>query len=359
MARRKIIPIFIPQAGCKNKCIFCNQKGITGVNKIPNKDELLALMPQGGCDYELAYYGGSFTALPIKTMVAYLDFAQKMREEGRIGKIRLSTHPSSLNDEKIAILKDYGVNSVELGIQSMDDEVLIKAGRGHTKREILYSMFLVKNNGFDLGVQLMTGLPYETPKKIFSGIEEILPYAPNMVRIYPLLVLQDTPLALEYVAGKYKPMSLNAAVSLVRDMYAVFSYYKIPVIRMGLQPTVDLNIHSDLLLDGPFHPSFGHLVKSALKLKQIEMVLRDAPDGVRIITAKKDLPQVYGLNGENISKIAEHHHIAVSGTGDLQGTVSLAPFDKSKRSEIIASLGESEFLKKYLNENEFWSKQCI
>lgn len=358
MAKRKIMPVFIPQAGCRNQCLFCNQKGITGVRHIPDENELEGLVPQGGADYELAYYGGSFTSLPFEAMEAYLRFGANLREQGRIGEIRVSTHPSSVNEKTIALLKSYGVNSVELGVQSLDDQVLTRAGRDHGKSEVLYSMFLVKNNGFKLGVQLMTGLPLDTREKVFKGIEEILPFAPSMVRIYPLLVLEDTPLAQEYRRGEYKPMELADAVSLVRDMYAVFSYYRIPVIRMGLQPTEDLQAGSDLLLAGPFHPAFGHLVKSALKLKQVEMILRDAPYKVKLMVAKSELPLLYGENGENMALLGGTRDIAVSGKGTVPGAVSLLIGNKGEE-KVESTLSEEEFLKEYLNENEFWSKTCI
>lgn len=358
MAKRKLIPIFIPQAGCSNQCVFCNQKGITGVSHVPDEKELWRLVPQGGPDYELAYYGGSFTSLPFEVIEDYLRFGATLRDQGRIGEIRISTHPSSVNEKTIALLKAYGVNSVELGVQSLDDEVLNRAGRDHGKSEVLYSMFLIKNNGFKLGVQLMTGLPLDTGEKVFKGIEEILPFAPSMVRIYPLLVLENTPLAQEYRRGDYQPMDLSAAVSLVRDMYAVFSYYDIPVIRMGLQPTEDLQIGSELLLAGPFHPAFGHLVKSALKLKQVEMILRDAPTKVKLMVPKAELPLLYGENGENMALLGCNRDIKVSGKGTVPGSVSLLT-DQKGEERVVSVLSQGEFLKTYLNENEFWSKTCI
>ena len=358
MAKRKIIPIFIPQAGCRNQCIFCNQKGITGVNHIPCEDELDALMPLGGSDYELAYYGGSFTSLPFETMEAYLKFAVKMRQQGRIGSIRVSTHPSTVNEKTIGLLKFYGVNTIELGVQSLDDEVLARAGRDHGKSEVLYSMFLVKNNGFNLGVQLMTGLPLDTEYKVFKGIKEIIPFAPSMVRIYPLLVLAGTPLAAEYRQGTYSPMSLDDAIQLVRDMYAVFSYYQIPVIRMGLQPTEDLRTESDLLLAGPFHPSFGHLVKSALWLKQAEMVLRDAPNEVKLVVAKDDMPLLFGENGANMKLLSQERRIKVSGKGNKRGSIQVYTGIKGQE-KLYKTLTCGDFLRSYLNENNFWSETCI
>lgn len=359
MAKRKLIPIFIPQAGCKNQCVFCNQKGITGINKLPQEEDLASLMPSGGEDYELAYYGGSFTSLPLAAMEVYLKFAAKMRDLGRVGQIRVSTHPSSVNESTIGLLKKYGVNTIELGVQSLDDEVLRQAGRNHGKSEVLYSMFLIKNNGFNLGVQLMIGLPLDTPEKVFQGIAEIIPYAPSMVRIYPLLVLADTPLAAEYHRGDYRPLSLSAAVNLTRDMFAVFSYYGIPVIRMGLQPTTDLNSNSELLVAGPFHPGFGHLVKSALKFKQAEMVLRDAPATVELVVPRNELPLLFGEKGKNMLGLRQNRRIKVSGKGLEPGSITVLTPGDSDSKRCIATLSEFDFLDRYLNENNFWSKTCI
>lgn len=350
MAKKKIIPIFVPQGGCHQQCIFCNQRGITGVDKIPDVASLKAEMPQGGIDYEMAFYGGTFTALPKPILLSYLEFAKEMYDAGRIGSLRISTHPGALDDEIMVLLKSYGVTTIELGIQSMDDDVLKAAGRGHTKRDNQYAMFLVKNNGFSLGVQLMTGLPQDSPLKIFKGISEILPYSPSMVRIYPLLVLEDTPLAAKYRGGAYQPMSLHDAVALVTDMYAFFRYYEIPVIRMGLQPTDDLNCESDLLLDGPFHPAFGHLVRSLLMRHRLDAMLEKVKGDVTILCPKDEVALVYGEHGEHMKELQMLRRIRVRGILQEKNMLALAPYEKTQSDEVFLIQREQEFLSQYLSE---------
>ena len=350
MPKKKIIPVFVPQGGCENHCVFCNQRGITGVEEIPGDKDLDALMPPGGSDYELAFYGGTFTALPQAVMISYLEFAEKMYKAGRIGSLRISTHPKALDEEMMPLLKHYGVTTIELGIQSMDDEVLAEAGRGHTAEDNRYAMFLVKNNGFSLGVQLMTGLPFDTSLKVFKGLYELLPYSPSMVRIYPLLVLQDTPLAISYQKGEYLPMSLEEAVALVTDMYAFFRYYRIPVIRMGLQPTEELNCGTGLLLAGPFHPAFGHLVKSLLKRKQVEPMLKAVTGDVTVMCHEKDLPLLYGEHREHFIALNQQRRLRISGTLKDRDVLALAPYEQERQGEILSVLTEQEFLTHYLSE---------
>lgn len=349
MAKRNLIPIFIPQGGCRDHCIFCNQRGITGCAEIPSEHQLNAMIPVDTDEtWELACYGGTFTALSEKIMLRYLKFALSLLQVKRIGSIRISTHPSYINDFIAERLRNYGVTTVELGVQSMDDSVLEKAGRSHGKVEILNSIRLLKRYGFSVGVQLMTGLPGDSREKILRGIQELLPLRPDMVRIYPLLVLEGTPLAEMWRNGEYQPQPLEEAVSLAADMYAIFRANDIPVIRMGLQTTEELNLQSDFLLAGPFHPSFGHLVRSHLKRKQMEMLLEGHEGDARFLSCRADLPLLFGEKGSTLAYFSKHRGCAVSGVAMARGAVALSPFPKRQRNIILKTLSEQDFLSLYL-----------
>lgn len=327
---------------------------------MPSEYDLWDMIPKKTDEtWELAYYGGTFTSLPRSVMLRYLEFGQKLRREGRIGSIRISTHPAYLDQEKISLLRRYGVSTVELGVQSMDDFVLEKAGRDHGKGEIIHSITLLKDAGFTVGIQLMTGLPGQTPNSIFQGIRELLPIRPDMVRIYPLLVLEGTPLAEMWRHGIYEPQTLVDAVSLVGDMFAVFCHYGIPVIRMGLQPTEELNFDSNFLLDGPFHPSFGYLVKSYLKRKQMEMLLERHKGDVRFLASRNDLPLLFGDKRSNLMFFEQERRCAVSEAMLSRGDIALAPFDKRERSNVLSILREKEFFALYLERLPYWSELCI
>ena len=196
MTKNKILPVFIPHGGCRHHCIFCDQYRITAGDHLPEAEELESLIPPDlDADTELAFYGGSFTALPEPVRKAYLDFVRRKKEEGVISGIRLSTHPAYIDEDRAAELENYGVDTVELGIQSTDDEVLRRAGRGHGSKEIFTAAEILAASPMRWGVQLMVGLPGDDEEKDLRSVAQLLPYRPDMARIYPTLVLEGTPLA--------------------------------------------------------------------------------------------------------------------------------------------------------------------
>ena len=204
----------------------------------------------------------------------------------------------------------------------------------------------------------MVGLPGDSEEKDLRSVGELLSYHPDMARIYPVLVLRGTELADLTFQNEYEPLSLGDAVRISGRMFALFSYVSVPVIRMGLQPTDEISFGSDTLIGGPFHPSFGYLVKSDLKRKQMEMLLREYPHvDCRILAPKKELPLVFGDHSENMSLLKQGRNLAVSEAELPLGTVALAPYDKKKKQEILAVLTWQDFLENYTKQDR--SIYCI
>lgn len=263
-----IIPIFIPFLGCPHDCAFCNQVKITNYKDNMNKEntirqinQYLSYFPKNENLKEIAFFGGSFTGLDEKVMISYLEIALNYKKKGIIDRIRLSTRPDYINNSILDILKKYEVDVIELGIQSLDNEILNANERGHSKEDSIMASKLIKDYGFKLGHQIMPGLYKDSfDKAIQTGLESIK-MNPDMVRIYPTLVIKDTKLEKLYKECLYKPLSLDEAIEISSRLYMIYSYKKIPVIRIGLQPTENINEKKDVVA-GPFHPSIRQLVET-------------------------------------------------------------------------------------------------
>ena len=293
-----IIPFFIPHAGCPHQCVFCNQTNITGqggpaaAGTVPGKIDRYLETRRPGEPVHLAFYGGSFTALSADAQEAYLEAVRPFIESGRVGDIRLSTRPDCISSKVLALLARYHVNTVELGVQSMDDRVLTLAGRGHTARDTVDSVALLREHPFAVGLQLMPGLPGDSAGIFQATVDTVIGLKPDFVRLYPALVIEGTPLERLYLAGTYDPLSLDAAVSICREAYTKFERSGISVVRMGLQPTEELE-RPGTILAGPYHPAFGQLVESSIFLDSMRAALREVSERGR--TA------VFGVNPRDIS----------------------------------------------------------
>lgn len=267
MGRKKqlIIPLFVPFGGCPNQCVFCDQKGITGETGLPTPAEAALTVEsylstwKGKGTREIAFYGGSFTALPDKVQLGYLEAAFRYVRDGRVDSIRVSTRPDCVTGAIIERLRKYGVATVELGAQSMSDEVLRLSGRGHTKEATIEAVRLLKGAHLKAGLQFMPGLPGDTKESVLKTTVEIIRLCPDFVRVYPTLVLKDTPLYRMYLAGSYTPWTLEDMTDVCRKASSLLEEAGVPVIRMGLQPTKELE---DNLVAGPYHPSFRQLVEN-------------------------------------------------------------------------------------------------
>lgn len=274
-----IIPIFIPFLGCPHDCAFCNQVKITNYKDNINKEntirqinQYLSYFPKNENLKEIAFFGGSFTGLDEKVMISYLEIALNYKKKGIIDRIRLSTRPDYINNSILDILKKYEVDVIELGIQSLDNEILNANERGHSKEDSIRASKLIKDYGFKLGHQIMPGLYKDSfDKTIKTGLESIK-MNPDMVRIYPTLVIKDTKLEKLYKEGLYKPLSLGEAIEISSRLYMIYSYKKIPVIRIGLQPTENINEKKDVVA-GPFHPSIRQLVETNIHKIYLEELI--------------------------------------------------------------------------------------
>ena len=274
-----IIPIFIPFLGCPHDCAFCNQVKITNYKDNINKEntirqinQYLSYFPKNENLKEIAFFGGSFTGLDKKVMISYLEIALNYKKNGIIDRIRLSTRPDYINNSILDILKKYEVDVIELGIQSLDNEILNANERGHSKEDSIRASKLIKDYGFKLGHQIMPGLYKDSfDKAIKTGLESIK-MNPDMVRIYPTLVIKDTKLEKLYKECLYKPLSLDEAIEISSSLYMIYSYKKIPVIRIGLQPTENINEKKDVVA-GPFHPSIRQLVETNIHKIYLEELI--------------------------------------------------------------------------------------
>ncbi len=212
LPRQKLLPFFLPMSGCPHRCVYCDQWAITGQQQAPDPREVLAALEDfpGGPGAELAYYGGSFTCLPRETQAAYLSLARPPLPEGKLSGVRISTRPDAVDEETCRFLAAQGVTTVELGIQSFSDPVLRAAGRGYGAETAREACLRLRRWGFRLGIQLMTGLPGDTPRQCRDSLRQSLDLVPALLRFYPTLVLENTALARLYRAGAYQPQSLCA-----------------------------------------------------------------------------------------------------------------------------------------------------
>lgn len=268
----RLYPFFIPHAGCPHCCRFCQQQRTSGKVRAPAPDEVTRTLdktlPECG-DGEVAFYGGTFTLLPEADQWAYLDCVAPFIREGRVEAIRISTRPDALSPRAVELLRQGGVRTVEIGCQSFSPDVLHNSGRGHGSREIVESVALLKSAGLAVGLQLMPGLPGGSRSEALDSLDRALALRPDFLRIYPTVVLRGTALEEDFYAGAYRPMSLEEGVDLCAEMLWRCRRNAMPVIRLGLQGTPELD-GGQAILAGPWHPAFGQLVRSRLWLRGLE-----------------------------------------------------------------------------------------
>ena len=321
MKKPLIIPFFIPHAGCPFTCVFCNQWKISGQEEIIKPEEIdryvetylqkSRLWSERYC--EIAFYGGSFTALPLEVQVGFLEAAAEQKKKGRIKGIRLSTRPDFIDRQILDRLMYYGVTTVELGVQSLVEEVLTEACRGHSVADTDRALKLLREYPFQVGYQLMLGLPGDSFPFARLTAERTVAAQPDLVRIYPTLVLKGTELARWYHEGKYTPWSLQNAVEMAAYWLGVFSLYKLPVIRLGLHAAENLSLEKDLVA-GPYHPAFGELVESRLMLEQIRKGLDELGvkagwgDDLTLFFASRDFSKVVGQKKSNLLFLQEKYN---------------------------------------------------
>lgn len=315
------IPLFVPHKGCPNDCVFCNQKRITaniepitadGAERIINKH--LKTLPENSY-IEAAFFGGSFTGIPIDEQEELLSVAKKYYDMGKISGIRLSTRPDYINEEILDLLKSKSVTVIELGVQSLDDEVLRLSNRGHTKEDVYNAVKLIKSYGFSLGLQMMTGLLGDSFEKSVKTAEEFIRLKPDFVRIYPTLVIKDTKLEDLYRSGVYIPQSLENAVSLCKHLKREFLKNDINVIRVSLQPTEEISPDASVVA-GPFHSAFGELVDSLMYYDIINSLTKDLSSCTVIVGVDtKSVSKAIGHKRINVKKLEQERNIKLRVKG--------------------------------------------
>ena len=308
-----VIPVFIPHEGCLHCCIFCNQHSISGHSTAPvTGDEVGATIrtwlertkPENREQVQVAFYGGSFTGLPAARQTELLAAVHPYRKQGAVQAIRLSTRPDYIDRDRLDLLCRHGVSIIELGAQSCDDGVLRQSGRGHSAADIAAACHLIKERGLRLGVQLMLGLPGERFRSLRRTVTEVIRLRPDFVRLYPVLILRDSGLADLYHRGGYRPLSLGRAVVLAAAMKKRFDDQGIGVVRMGLQPSAELERS---LVAGPYHPAFGELVKARMMLRQVRQALAGVPRtaSVTLVIAERDQSIFRGLRSANLARLRQ------------------------------------------------------
>lgn len=297
------ISLFIPHLGCPHKCSFCNQNTITGKQTQPGADDVRAAvetaLKKKNYDYEIAFFGGSFTAIDREYMLSLLKAAYDYVKDGRVNGIRISTRPDCIDEEVLDVLKKYGVTSIELGAQSMDDEVLRANFRGHTAEDVENASRLIKSFGFELGLQMMTGLYLDTDEKAVETAKKLISLSPDTIRIYPTVVLKNTYLAKLYEDELYKPQTVDDAANLCTKIVPMFEKAGIRVIRLGLHSSPELKKN---MIAGAFHDSFGEIVKSRYMLNKI---LKYPPADYEIMVNSKSVSQLKGQQKRNIYFLME------------------------------------------------------
>lgn len=293
-----IIPVFISHQGCPHQCVFCNQDRIAGkyeevfASDVRRTiDEYLETINKKGSTIEVSFFGGTFTAIDVNKQKELLSVAKEYKEKGLIHKIRLSTRPDAILPYILNYLKEYKVDIIELGVQSLDDEVLRKSGRGHSVKDVEIASRLIKEAGFTLGHQIMPGLPGDNFEIDIETTKKSIEMKPDICRIYPSLVIKDTPMEDMYHRGDYKPYSLDEAVYISGEMLKLYNEAKVKVIRIGLQPTDTITTGKDIV-DGPFHPAFRELVESYLICENLDKKSPKEKD-IIIEINEKDISKLY------------------------------------------------------------------
>ncbi len=322
MKKHAIIPVFIPHEGCPNDCVFCNQKKITARQEPVHAEDvrniienyLPTLSGRGLEMIEVAFFGGSFTGILMEKQSEYLSVAKEYKDKGLIQKIHLSTRPDYINTEILDNLKFYGVDTIELGVQSFDDDVLKASNRGHSSSAVYKSCDLIKAYGFELGIQLMIGLPGDTMEKSLYSARETVKIKPSIARLYPTVIIDDTELLNMYLRGEYKALSQEEALETTKEMYKILTAAGINIIRVGLKSTDIIN-ENGAVTGGTYHPAFRQLVEGRIAREILEEKLNqllnaasgDVPSRITFESCGTSFSNMVGNKKCNKIYFAEHY----------------------------------------------------
>lgn len=314
-----IVPFFISHQGCPHQCVFCDQKTITGSSgALPAPAELLAAVrtwrqTSGAESVEVAFYGGSFTLLPRQQQQGLLEPLQPLLQSGEVSSIRISTRPDAVDAEAVRFLRESGVSLVELGVQSMDDLTLELADRGHSAQDTIDAFAALRAEGLRVGAQMMPGLPGESARGAIASFRKLLSLRPDLLRIYPAVVLQGTELAGMYQKGSYRPLPLEEAVAICKVMLQDAGRAGIPVIRAGLQPTDELSSGAEVIA-GPYHPAFRQLAQGERWFDLLQLLTREFSPGAELTlsTSRAELSDVVGQKRRNIIRLEQLSRFSVA-----------------------------------------------
>lgn len=310
MTKHKNLSIFVPHEGCPNQCSFCDQKKISGTQNPPSPievtnlcEEFLPMNSEEGKDYEIAFFGGSFTAISHDYMVALLEAAYPFVKSGRASGIRVSTRPDAISDAILSVLKQYGVTAIELGAQSMQNDVLKMNLRGHTVQAVFDASAMIKKWGFSLGLQMMPGLYGQKDYMAYAvdTAEKFIQIKPDTVRIYPTITLKDTLLENLYQKGIYTPPSLDEMVKICAVLVKMFNDNDIKIIKLGLHADTGLE---ENMVAGPYHPAMNELVQSYMMLQEFkaELLKREKGNYIIYVNPRKH-SQAVGQKKSNINEL--------------------------------------------------------
>ncbi len=352
--KMKIIPIFVPHIGCPNDCVFCNQRRITGKNHvIANKEYVRTTVEEyiktidPDTYTEIAFFGGSFTAIDMSIQEELLSAAKHYKDLKIVDSIRCSTRPDAINDEILSMHKKYGTDIIELGIQSLDDEVLKLSNRGHSKNHSMEASRLIKEYGFILGHQVMPGLPGSNKEKDIKTCIESISMKPDIARIYPTLTIKDTALFDMYENGTYKPLTLSEAVEISAYIYSLYTVNKINVIRIGLQNTDSINEQEDVKA-GPFHPAFRQLVEERIYYANLFSKLNKMNlegQNITIYAPVKLISNIAGQKRANINKLKNELSIKQISFKSIKHDIIEIYHDKIK----LCSFCKEEIFQNYIS----------
>lgn len=311
--KNKIIPIFVPHQGCPHDCVFCNQKKITGISTDMTAERTRSIIEeslktiQNDTNIEIAFFGGSFTAIDSNIQKELLSVAYEYKKSGLVNDIRMSTRPDCIDSASLELIKSLGTTIIELGVQSMDNEVLVDSLRGHSSEIVRQSSELIKDFGIKLGLQMMVGLPSDTEEKCIQTAFDFVDMKPDFVRIYPTIVIKETGLENAYLDGRYEPFDIDKCIDIVKKLLVIFERNKIKVIRVGLQSTDDIQVGRDIVA-GPYHPAFKELVASRMVQDYLVSLIKDNVednekhdfDEIVVIAPKRLVSTIIGNKKSNV-----------------------------------------------------------
>ncbi len=347
MMSRRIAPIFLPNLGCPHRCIFCNERITAGKNSsLISREEIERIVAfyignhSDKRERQIAFYGGNFTGIDPGRQELLLRTAGELVNSGLADSIRISTRPDYIDEKKLNALQRFPVRTVEVGVQSMADSVLKRSRRGHSAADNRRAINLLKAYGFETGAHLMLGLPGDDRDGLESTLDQIISLKPDMVRVHPTIVLEGTELAAMYRSGTYRPLDLAEAVEECRHALSRLRRAGIPVIRIGLQATPEMN-EAGAVLAGPFHPALRSLVEGSIFLEMAEGLLGDS--GYRIGTdpspsffvSDRDMSDFRGIGNRNTAALKKRFGADFPVIPDLG----------LNRGEIILEIGGKRFYK--------------